>query len=58
MIRMPDLRYFELHGKCAAGTLNPVERIELDALCAIKEAEWANSTKGTGGANNPAGRDK
>jgi hypothetical protein len=37
---MPDTRYFELHGKCAAGTLNPVERIELDALCAIKEHEF------------------
>jgi hypothetical protein len=39
---MPDTRYFELHAKCAAGTLNPVERIELDALCAIKEREAAN----------------
>lgn len=50
MIRLPDMHYFDLHLKCAQGTLNAVERIELDALCAIKEREWEleNSPKGAG----------
>jgi hypothetical protein len=55
---MPDTRYFELHGKCAAGTLNPVERIELDALCAIKEREPDLNTPREPGAGNSSRSDK
>jgi hypothetical protein len=37
--RLPDERYCLLHRKCAAGTIAPDERAELDLMCAEKERE-------------------
>lgn len=35
-------RLWELHGKCAAGTMTDAERRELDVMCAAAEAEQDN----------------
>jgi hypothetical protein len=58
MIRLPDTHYWNLHAKCAAGTLNPVERIELDALCSVYEREPQLNTPREPGAGNSLRSDK
>jgi hypothetical protein len=35
--QLPDARYWQLHQKCAAGTIAPDELAELDLMCAEKE---------------------